>query len=216
MLLDVTYDSSHIEVDDIVDVRVSLRYTGEKPKTGMVIADIGIPTGFAAVQASLDSLVESKTVSRVEVAGRKVIFYHDGIESGQPLDFVFQVIALYPVRAEGPVSHAYEYYDPDVEAFDDQASMVITEKGGASRSFVRGDSNRDEELNLTDAIFTLGYLFLGEVGPPCPDAADADDNGTLNITDPIFVLQYLFLGGQAPAAPFPGTGLDVTEDSLGC
>jgi hypothetical protein len=78
MLLDVDYDASHIEVDDILDVRVTMTYTGEKARTGMVIADIGVPTGFDAVRSSLDLLVSSQIASRVELAGRKVIIYIDG------------------------------------------------------------------------------------------------------------------------------------------
>ena len=50
--------------------------------------------------------------------------------------------------------------------------------------FVRGDANGDGSIDITDAIFTLGFLFLGGGAPPCEDAADADDRGTLEITDP--------------------------------
>ena len=70
MVIEVEYDSEGIEVDDILDVRVRLLYTGFKEATGMVIADIGIPTGFAAVRASLDALVEA---IEAYPAGRLVI-----------------------------------------------------------------------------------------------------------------------------------------------
>ena len=219
MLMDVVYDSSHIEVDDKVDVRVSLKYTGFKAKTGMVIADVGVPTGFAAVKETLDALVEAKTVSRVEQAGRKVIFYIDSLEQNVALAFTFQVLALYPVRAEGVIAHVYEYYDPDVEAFDRQGSLVIEEKPSTPRPFIRGDSNDDALLDLSDAVVTLGYLFLGQwsgAKPICLDAADANDDGGVDISDPIGLLQHLFVGGKAPPAPFPDAGLDPTEDGLGC
>jgi CD109 antigen len=216
MILDVVYDSSHIEVDDIVDVRVSLQYTGAKEETGMVIADIGVPTGFSAVRTSLDALVAAETVSRVEVAGRKVIFYIDSLESGVPLTFAFQVLALYPVRAEGTTAHAYEYYDSSVEAFDGQGVVTISERTHAPGVFVRGDSNEDGEVNLSDAVNTLNHLFLGGPRPPCMDAADSDDDGVVNITDPIYLLQFLFLGGVEPPPPFPEAGPDSTEDGLDC
>jgi CD109 antigen len=218
MLIDVAYDASHIEVDDQLDVRVTLKYTGEKPKTGMVIADIGIPTGFEAVRSSLDALVEAKTVSRVEQAGRKVIFYIDFLESGKPLGFAFQILALYPVRAEGPISRAYEYYDAKVNAFHRQDSVTIRSRAG-NRTFVRGDSNDDAIVNLSDAVAALGFLFLGNwqgARPFCEDAADSNDDGRLNITDSILTLQYLFLGGPAPRAPYPDAGEDPTADELRC
>ncbi len=82
--------------------------------------------------------------------------------------------------------------------------------------FSRGDANGDGMVDVSDASFTLGYLFLGDAAPPCLDAADADDDGQIDITDPIATLAYLFLG---PAElPPPGTvaGRDPTPDDLDC
>ncbi|MCZ6795317.1 MAG: galactose oxidase [Planctomycetota bacterium] len=83
--------------------------------------------------------------------------------------------------------------------------------------FLRGDSNRDGVVDLSDAVFTLSSLFLTNEPLPCEDAADADDSGFVNITDPIFVLNHLFLGGPPP--PRPGAeepGFDPTDDALHC
>ena len=82
--------------------------------------------------------------------------------------------------------------------------------------FVRGDTNGDAAVDITDAQATLGYFFLGGAPPACYDAADANDDGDLDITDPVFTLGYLFLGGSALPAPFPGAGKDSTEDPLRC
>ncbi len=85
------------------------------------------------------------------------------------------------------------------------------------RSFLRGDANVDGDLNLTDAVFTLGSLFLGEAAPTCADAADADDNGDIQITDAVYTLNFLFLGGTAiPEPAGPECGVDPTDDELGC
>ncbi len=83
--------------------------------------------------------------------------------------------------------------------------------------FRRGDSNSDGRVDLSDAIFTLNYLFLGGEGPGCLDAADSDDSGSVDITDAIATLNYLFLGGPAPPDPGPAEcGLDPTDDVLAC
>jgi hypothetical protein len=82
--------------------------------------------------------------------------------------------------------------------------------------FVRGDSNADQALDISDATSTLGYLFLGSMPPACYDACDANDDGAINVTDPIYTLNYLFAGGQALPLPFPGAGEDPTEDSMTC
>jgi hypothetical protein len=85
-----------------------------------------------------------------------------------------------------------------------------------ARTFIRGDATGDLVVNLTDAIVTLGYLFLSGSEPACLDAADADDSGFVNITDPVFVLDHLFRGGPSIALPFPEPGRDPSEDGLSC
>ena len=93
------------------------------------------------------------------------------------------------------------------------ADLVFEGTGG---SFRRGDSNGDAEVDLSDALRTLGYLFLGAVAPDCPDAADANDDARLDISDAVGTLGFLFLG-SAPLPP-PGPiecGPDPTGDGLG-
>ena len=82
--------------------------------------------------------------------------------------------------------------------------------------FLRGDADSSGEVNLTDAIYLLSYLFQGADIPVCPDGGDFDDNGRINLTDAIVTLNYLFRGGGPPAAPFPLPGQDPTADGLQC
>ena len=214
MLLDVAYEAEGIEVDAVLDVFVRILYTGDKDATGMVIADVGVPTGFSVLRSSLESLVDAGVVSRTEVAGRKVIFYLDSLLQGEPVEFQFELQALYPVRADGPLSMAYEYYDPDVEAFHRMDDVSVRETPPAL-AFVRGDSNGDGQQDISDALATLGLLFAGENSVPCLEAADVDNDGALNVTDPIYELRHQFLGGPPPPAPFPVCGVD-TGQNLGC
>ena len=81
--------------------------------------------------------------------------------------------------------------------------------------FVRGDSNGDGGVNISDPTFTLNHLFLGAARPWCLDAADANDDGKLDISDAIATLQYLFLGGAALPPPIVAPGADPTDDALG-
>jgi len=72
--------------------------------------------------------------------------------------------------------------------------------------FLRGDSNVDGEVNLTDAVFTLEWLFRGGRRPDCLDAADSNGSRDVDIADPVYSLNFLFIGGPAPPAPFPACG----------
>ena len=82
--------------------------------------------------------------------------------------------------------------------------------------FVRGDSNDDAIIDVSDAVFTLAYLFQSGDIPRCLDAADVDDDGRLNVTDSVATLQFLFQGTRPPAPPFPDPGHDPTPDELSC
>ncbi len=125
MMLDVVYDAESVSVNDIVTVAVSVSYVGFGKSSGMLIVDVGVPTGFQPVQDSLDALVEGGIASRIEVAGRKVIIYIDDLVRDEELAFEFQVKALYPVRAIIPDSQAYSYYDPDVHAEKRGAAITV-------------------------------------------------------------------------------------------
>ena len=82
--------------------------------------------------------------------------------------------------------------------------------------FRRGDSDDDGDVNVTDSILTLNWLFLGNAPvPDCQDSADADDSGDTNLTDAVYALTFLFLGGDPPPVPGPAScGTDPTEDDL--
>ncbi len=91
-------------------------------------------------------------------------------------------------------------------------AAVSESEGG----FRRGDANGDANVDVSDAVFVLAYLFHGTSEVECLDSADADDTGALDLTDAVYVLNYLYLGGPAPAQPVAGCGPDPTSDALGC
>jgi hypothetical protein len=45
-------------------------------------------------------------------------------------------------------------------------------------SFRRGDGNADGEVNITDGIFVLNFLFLGGPEPPAPGPTDCGPDET--------------------------------------
>jgi hypothetical protein len=82
--------------------------------------------------------------------------------------------------------------------------------------FRRGYANGDSRSDLSDAVFTLDYLFVGNAVPTCKKSLDFDDSGTLNVSDGIYLLGFLFRGGPPPPPPTASCGDDPTEDGLTC
>lgn len=84
--------------------------------------------------------------------------------------------------------------------------------------FSRGNANGDGTLDITDAIFTLDWLFVGGSPPGCLAAANANGDSAVDIADPVYWLSHLFLGGPPPPEPFPGCGPGslAIDEELGC
>lgn len=86
--------------------------------------------------------------------------------------------------------------------------------------FIRGDTNHDGQVDLSDGISLLQYLYLGiPDGIACLDACDVDDSGVLDLADALGLLFALFQPDPSvrPAPPFPYQGIDTTPtDPLHC
>src|SRR5262245_61819213 len=102
--------------------------------------------------------------------------------------------------------------------------------GGAEKPVGNGDVNGDGTIDVSDAVYLLGGLFLGGPDPKAvdgplpghfPDAGpigNGDVNGdrAIDISDAVYLLSSLFTGGPAPKAlqcqppasgsPLPDTG----------
>ena len=87
---------------------------------------------------------------------------------------------------------------------------------GQTIPFVRGDANGSGDVDISDGIFTLSYVFFGARGPTCAAAADSNADGRLDVSDMIYSLSFVLLGGPRPPAPYPECGLPLFEGRLDC
>ena len=130
--IEVGYGSDHVSVDDLIDISASLTFTppaGLNAEAGMVVLDLAIPTGFAAVDETVRAIVaEHPRVKRREIAGRKVILYIEDLHPGEPLEIRFQARAQYPVRAQPVTSQAYSYYTPDWRSETLGGAVVVADQ----------------------------------------------------------------------------------------
>jgi len=58
-------------------------------------------------------------------------------------------------------------------------------------------------VDLSDAVATLEYLFLGEAEPSCLASADVTEDGRIDLSDPIRTLAWLYGDVPPPSAPWP-------------
>jgi hypothetical protein len=160
--------------------------------------NITLPVDKDNFLLELEFLVKPET----QVEATEVRFLDGGQGTGQPVMNTVTVEG-YTVLPEASGSYV----------FTNGVVTVLPE----ITTFVRGDSNGNGGVDISDVLYTLGYLFLGAARPACYDAADADDSGQINLGDPILTLTFLFLDkGKEIPLPFPAAGEDPTPDRLGC
>ena len=72
-------------------------------------------------------------------------------------------------------------------SFGDQVTAQTT------HTFIRGDANFNQSVDIADAVYILGHLFTGGTIPLCLPISDTNVSGRLDIADAITLLSALFI-----------------------
>lgn len=86
-------------------------------------------------------------------------------------------------------------------------NFAVGEPAGMQRPC---DFNQDGNLDISDSVGSLTFLFLGGSPPPCGDGTlddaanrtllDANGDDRVDLSDAVYKLTFLFLGGPPPAS----------------
>jgi hypothetical protein len=66
---------------------------------------------------------------------------------------------------------------------------------------LRGDVDGNQIINITDVIYLSNFIYSGGPPPPCPEAADVNDDRRYDIVDIVLLYDFLF-GGCGACVPF--------------
>jgi hypothetical protein len=66
--------------------------------------------------------------------------------------------------------------------------------------YVGGDADGNGIVNVSDAVYLIGYIFGGGEAPDPLLSGDADCNEIVNIADAVYLIAYIFGGGPEPGA----------------
>jgi Dockerin type I domain len=61
-----------------------------------------------------------------------------------------------------------------------------------------GDANSDSEVNVSDAVFLINFIFAGGAAPANWEWANVNCDGAINVSDAVWIINYVFVGGAAP------------------
>ncbi len=56
----------------------------------------------------------------------------------------------------------------------------------------RGDANDNSQIDISDAVYIINYVFLGGAAPNSPCGGDPDGNGYTNISDAVWIINLIF------------------------
>jgi len=63
-----------------------------------------------------------------------------------------------------------------------------------------GDANHSGDVDISDAVYLIAYIFSGGPAPNPLSAGDANCDGSVDISDAVYLIAYIFSGGPAPCA----------------
>jgi hypothetical protein len=61
-----------------------------------------------------------------------------------------------------------------------------------------GDVNYDKDVNVSDGVYIINYVFTGGFVPVTMAAGDVNCDGECNVSDAVAIINYVFAGGNAP------------------
>jgi len=145
------------------------------------------------VEVSLDGALVSETVESFPLGGSRSVY------------------RALTGRAESDIS--VRILNPDMADIQVLVgASAIAPGGGGGPEFIRGDHDVSGQVDITDSLNLLGFLFIGTNPPLCADASDGDNSGNLDISDALNVLTFLFLGTvQIPTPGHETCGPDPVE-----
>ena len=65
-------------------------------------------------------------------------------------------------------------------------------------TYICGDVNRDQKIDLGDAVYLITYLYKNGPEPLPIEAGDSNRNGEVDLGDVVYLISYLYKAGSAP------------------
>ena len=88
------------------------------------------------------------------------------------------------------------YYKVKAKDAQDQESMWSKRiRVAVGLDFIRGDTNSDENVSLSDIVFLINYLYKYGPSPEPLHSADTNYDGDVSLSDIVYLISYLYKGG---------------------
>jgi len=104
------------------------------------------------------------------------------------------------VNLEGYTNYEPTFYSDrfDYEVRTSGATVTYGEPGCCVG--IRGNVDNDpgNNIDISDLVYLVDYMFCQGPESPCPEEADIDGSGVLDISDLVRLVDYMFNSGLPP------------------
>jgi len=94
-------------------------------------------------------------------------------------------------------SGIYDYYFMFSDGLDTVTTNTFQIEVG-QQTFIPGDADSSGAVDISDAVYLIGYIFGGGPAPEPLASGDADCSGGIDISDAVYLIAYIFGGGPTP------------------
>lgn len=115
IILNLTYNTTNIKVDDSIVAKVELTYNGSAEQARMILIDLRAPVGFSFIEGDFEILVSDRIIDQYEIRERQVIVYLESLEKGVKVEFYYHLVAKEPIKGVLQGIHAYDMYNTDID-----------------------------------------------------------------------------------------------------
>jgi len=188
--------------DDVLTIMVTVSKK-EEPAAGMSMIEIGLLSGYEAIEDSLNDLLVNNVVDgqadRFEVTDQNVVFYIATI-GAEPMRLAFQLRQLSVVDHPHPAEiKVYDYYEPEMACTkfysrDDNTKVktVCTEPDANEKSMCRCAEGGCMECRPWNDILTKTKCLDGSEAWEC-DTCAVNQVGCFNLKDKACTSHFLYL-----------------------
>jgi hypothetical protein len=127
LLLDISYDTTNIKVNDRVTATLDLKYIGAADHVKMVLVDLRAPIGFSFVAADFEAMMSTGSISQYEINDRQAYLYLEDLVYNQTITVTYQLEATDPIHGTVQGINAYDMYNPDLTVELEPVAFSVTE-----------------------------------------------------------------------------------------
>ncbi len=126
LVLNISYDTTNIKVDDRMTATLDLSYLGSADHIKMVLVDLRAPVGFSFVEADFEDMKADGKISQYEINDRQAYLYIQDLSYGQTITVIYHLEANDPIRGTIQGILAYDMYNPELAAELEPVEVTVT------------------------------------------------------------------------------------------